>query len=156
MLDAPARLKHCAPLLNPRWHLRILLQFIAWYPVVSINVSRSHFTRLFSVASSSLSCARSAPAQFEMLLPMCHLSGGPDSSNFSLLVISAVACIVLHNLASARQIERVIDEPLWNTNLPWDQRRALFVVIANSRPTDVNDFRSMGARYSHLPTKIAG
>jgi len=54
-----------------------------------------------------------------------------------------------------KQIERVVSTPLWSTNLPRDKREALFVVISNNKPTDINRFDDMTARYVALPTKVA-
>lgn len=87
---------------------------------------------------------------FEMLLPISS-----DSSNFSLLVVGAFACIAFRTFLMGKLIDRVERQQLWNTNLARDKREALFVVITNSRPTDINKFDDMGARYATFPTKIA-
>jgi len=87
---------------------------------------------------------------FEMLLPI-H----PDSSNYSLLVIGAIACIASRKFFMDKQIKRVEDVGMWNTELPFDKRKALFVIISNSRPVDINKFDDMSARYVTFPTKIA-
>ena len=75
--------------------------------------------------------------------------------NFSLLVIGIVACAALRNFFMGKQIQRVTSTPMWNTDLPRDKREALFVVITNTTPTDINKFDDMSARYVTLPNKIA-
>lgn len=88
---------------------------------------------------------------FEMLLPIIS-----EGSTFSLLVIGTAASIVFRNILMNKQIDRVTSTPLWNTNLPRDKREALFVVVANTKPTDINRFDDMAVRYVLLPTRVAG
>lgn len=88
---------------------------------------------------------------FELLLPM-----SPDGSTFSLLVLGTVASIVFRNILLNKQIDRVVNTPLWSTNLPRDKREALFVVISNTTPTDINRFDDMASKYAPLPTRVAG
>ena len=78
-----------------------------------------------------------------------------DGNQFSLLVIGVVASVAMRNALMKKQIERVTTTPLWKTDLPADKRRALFVVITNGRPSDINKFDDMAARYVNLPSKIA-
>ncbi len=63
--------------------------------------------------------------------------------------------IVLRNILLSKEVDRVASTPLWSTNLPWDKRTALFVVITSIKPTDINKFDEMAARYVSLATKIA-
>jgi len=86
-----------------------------------------------------------------MLLPIIS-----EGSTFSLLVIGTAASIVFRNILMNKQIDRVTSTPLWNTNLPRDKREALFVVVANTKPTDINRFDDMAVRYVLLPTRVAG
>lgn len=85
-----------------------------------------------------------------MLLPIA-----PNGNHFSLLVIGTVASVALRNMTMNKEINRVVTTPLWSTTLPWDKRQALYVIITNSRPTDINKFDEMAARYVTLSTKIA-
>lgn len=85
-----------------------------------------------------------------MLLPIA-----PDGGNFSILVVGTVACICIRTLLMNKEIDRVIKTPLWSTSLPREKREALFVVITSAKPTDINKFDEMAARYVSLSTKIA-
>ena len=88
--------------------------------------------------------------QFEMLLPIA-----PDGGHFSVLVLGVTACVFLRNFLMIKEIKRVLDTPLWTTALPRDKRQALFVVITNNKPNDINKFDEMAARYVTLSTKVA-
>mmetsp|Transcript_23611 Transcript_23611/g.48882 ORF Transcript_23611/g.48882 Transcript_23611/m.48882 type:complete len:229 (+) Transcript_23611:124-810(+) len=88
---------------------------------------------------------------FEMVLPLC-----PDGGYFSLLVIASAFSILSRPYLTKKQIDRVTSLPLWNTSLPHDKRRAIFVVVTSSKPSDINKFEEMSARYANFPTKISG
>lgn len=88
--------------------------------------------------------------QFEMLLPISN-----DGSNFSLLVIGTAASFALRNFLQQKEIERVQNTPIWKSDLTPDKRRNLFVVITSTRPSDINKFDEIAARYVTLPSKIA-
>lgn len=88
--------------------------------------------------------------QFEMLLPIV-----PDSGNFSILVLGVIACVAFRNFLLNKQIDRVITIPLWKTDLAWDKRRSLFVVLTSTKPTDINKFDDMTTRYVSLPNKVS-
>lgn len=85
-----------------------------------------------------------------MLLPII-----PDSGNFSFIVLVTFLCVVYRNIGLGKQIDRVINTSLWKSDLPRDKRQALFIVITNAKPTDINRFDDMAARYVSLPTKIS-
>ncbi|KAL7554820.1 hypothetical protein ACHAWF_018460 [Thalassiosira exigua] len=89
---------------------------------------------------------------YEMLF---QITPTEDGGKFSTLVIGTAACVALRNYLMQKQVERVLSQPLWGTDLPRAKREALFVVISNSRPTDVNKFDDMTLRYVTFPTKIA-
>ena len=85
-----------------------------------------------------------------MVYPLC-----PDSGYFSLLVLATSIAVIARPFLMKKQIERVTSQPLWNANLPHDKRVALFVVISSVKPSDINKFEDMSARYTNFPTKIA-
>lgn len=89
-------------------------------------------------------------SQFDMIQPICA-----DSSTFSLIVIGTIVSILLRNILLSKQVDRVTGTPLWSTNLPRDKRKALFVVITSIKPTDINKFDEIAARYVSFATKIA-
>lgn len=78
-----------------------------------------------------------------------------DGPHFSLLVVGAVASVGMRVFFGGKQIERVTSTPMWGTDLPFEKRRALYVVVTNNRPTDINRFEEVSARYATYPTKIA-
>ncbi|KAL7473104.1 hypothetical protein ACHAXS_013462 [Conticribra weissflogii] len=86
-----------------------------------------------------------------MVLPLC-----PDGGYFSLLVIASAFSILSRPYLTKKQIERVTSLPLWNSNITHDKRRAIFVVVTSSKPSDINKFEEMTARYANFPTKISG
>jgi hypothetical protein len=55
-----------------------------------------------------------------------------------------------------KQINRVFRTPLWNTELPPDKRVALFTILNNAKPSDIDKFEEITARYITFPTKLAG
>ena len=55
-----------------------------------------------------------------------------------------------------KQIKRVTDIQLWNTNIPFAKRQALFTAVTYSKPTDINDFERLCVRYEAMPSKILG
>ena len=55
-----------------------------------------------------------------------------------------------------KQIKRVTSVGLWNDELPKEKREALFIVVTSSKPSDINKFDELAARYVNSPTKIAG
>lgn len=119
---------------------------LGWFTPPSLNLDQ--YTKLWYLRALLHSIAW-FPV-FEMLLPMVR-----DGPQFSLLVIGVVACVSLRNFTMRKQIDRVITTPLWKTDLSWDKRQALFVVITNNKPNDINRFEDMSARYVTLPSKIA-
>lgn len=90
-------------------------------------------------------------SKFDMLQPICSA----DDSYFSLIVIGAIVSIALRNFLLSKEVDRVTSTPLWGTNLPWDKRTALFVVITSIKPTDINKFDEILAGYVSFATKIA-
>ena len=84
-----------------------------------------------------------------MLLPLC-----PDTGNFSLLVLGVIACVVGRTILMKKEIERVVRTPMWKSLLTRDKRVALFIVVTSAKPTDIDKFEEMCARYVNLPTKI--
>lgn len=88
-------------------------------------------------------------SQLDMIQPICT-----DQSVFSLIVIGTIVSIVLRNILLSKEVDRVTSTPLWSTNLPWDKRTALFVVITSIKPTDITNFDEMAARYVSFASKI--
>ena len=86
---------------------------------------------------------------FDMLHSICT-----DSSTFVLLVLGLIVSIVLRNLLLSKEIDRIKRIPLWNTNLPWDKRQDLLVVITSNRPTDMNNFDEIICRYVPFTNKV--
>lgn len=86
---------------------------------------------------------------FDMLHSICT-----DSSTFVLLVLGLVVSIALRNLLLAKEIDRVKRIPLWNTDLSWDRRQYLFVVVTSKRPTDMNNFDEIICRYVPFTNKV--
>lgn len=87
---------------------------------------------------------------FEVLFPIVE-----DGSIFSVLVIFTFAAIISRPLLMEKQIQRVTSINLWNAVLPKDKREALFIVVTSSKPSDINKFDELAARYVNSPTKIA-
>lgn len=55
-----------------------------------------------------------------------------------------------------KQIQRVTEVSLWNSNLPFDKREALFTAVTYSKPSNINNFEGLCVRYVALPSKILG
>ena len=55
-----------------------------------------------------------------------------------------------------KQIKRVTDIQLWNSNIPFAKRQALFTAVTYSKPTNINDFERLCVRYEAMPSKILG
>lgn len=55
-----------------------------------------------------------------------------------------------------KQIQRVTEISLWNSNLPFDKRQALFIAVTYSKPSNINHFDGLCVRYVALPSKILG
>jgi hypothetical protein len=55
-----------------------------------------------------------------------------------------------------KQIQRVTNVSLWNSNLPFDKREALFIAVTYSKPSNINNFDGLCVRYVNLPSKILG
>ena len=55
-----------------------------------------------------------------------------------------------------KQIKRVTDVALWNSNLPFDKREALFTAVTYSKPSNINNFDGLCVRYVAMPSKIMG
>jgi len=88
---------------------------------------------------------------FEMLFPIVE-----DSTIYSALVIFALASILTRPFLMEKQIKRVTSIGLWNAVLPREKREALWIVVTSSKPSDINKFDELAARYVNSPTKIAG
>mmetsp|Transcript_12248 Transcript_12248/g.18515 ORF Transcript_12248/g.18515 Transcript_12248/m.18515 type:complete len:229 (-) Transcript_12248:1491-2177(-) len=88
---------------------------------------------------------------FELLFPIIE-----ESSIYSAMVIFAVASIIARPLLMEKQIKRVTSIGLWNAVLPKEKREALWIVVTNSKPSDINKFDELAARYVNSPTKISG
>lgn len=86
---------------------------------------------------------------FEMIHTICT-----EGSTYALLVLGFIVSIALRNILMSKEVDRVTSIPLWSTNLPWDKRKALLVVITSVRPTNINNFDEMVVRYVPFATKI--
>lgn len=120
---------------------------LGWWTPPSLNLKQ--YNKLWYLRVSLMSIAM-FPV-FELLLPIID-----DGPNLSLLVIGFVFCVVSRNFLMRKQIDCLFNTPMWSTNLPPDKRLALFIIISNAKPSNVEKFDQIAARYVTLPTKIAG
>jgi hypothetical protein len=107
---------------------------------------------LVSIITTSNDSYKCSTTKFETLLPICS----NDTAQFSLLVVGVSASIIGRYFVMQKQIKRVTDVPLWDSNIPFDKREALFTAVTYSKPSNINNFDGLCVRYVTMPSKIMG